>query len=178
MSQKPRRSEGTIVPKILRASLKVKRSQNECVTKMLAAISNLSGSMESFKIEMKGDANVVKRAWNNLNSKMDMSVQHLKGETGKEVLQRKKDNEALETQIESERRKVQEELAFVTDEIKSIKISSNCSAASTRFGLRSGTHAWPPPVGPSWKDTWVRRKARVQGLGDSLVKETFHRKQG
>ena len=141
-SKKVGRDDGTKNPASFSYSKKI---ADEGVTKMLAPIANLSG------------------AWNNLNSKMDMSVQHLKGETGKEVLQRKKDNEALETQIESERRKVQEELAFVTDEIKSTKIGSNCSAGSTRFGLRSGTHAWPPPVGPSWKDTWVRRKLEFKG---------------
>ena len=41
----------------------------------------------------------------NLNSKMDMSVQNLKDEIGKEGLHGKKDNEALETRMEAKNRK-------------------------------------------------------------------------
>ena len=56
----------------------------------------------------------------NLNSIIDSSIQHLKDEMGREGLQRKKDNNALETRLEvsfkkeeTERKKVQDELAFM-----------------------------------------------------------------
>ena len=108
----------------------------------------------------------------NLNSKMEMSVQNLKdGMTeafSKEWLQREKDNEALETrlegQIENDRRKVQADLAFLRDEIKTIKVCSHCTvsdAASTGIGLGAGTHARPPPS--RWAGSWVPRKLEFKG---------------
>ena len=73
------------------------------------------------------------------NSKMDVR------------LQRKRDNEALETRMEvkneNKTRKVPEDLAFMKDK-KTVKMRSHCtvsSAASTVFGLGSGTHPRPPP---------------------------------
>ena len=72
----------------------------------------------------------------------------------------------METQTQSERRKVLEELVFLTDDVTTIKMGSNrtvSSAASTGSGLGTGTHARPPPLGPRWKDTWVPRKLVFKG---------------
>ena len=56
---------------------------------------------------------------------------------------------------ENERRKVYDELTMMKDDIKAMRMGRNCSvssAASTGFGLGSGTFARPPPLGPKWKD--------------------------
>ena len=94
----------------------------------------------------------IKGAMNTFISKMDMSVQNLKNQITKvldtEGLQRKKDNEDLETQSE--------ELAIMKDETKAFKMGSNCSvsrAASTGFGLGSGAYVRPTSLAPRWMDT-------------------------
>ena len=56
-----------------------KKSANEGTTQIMAATAGLSGTVASFKIGTKGDANEVKGGMNNLNSEMDLSVQHLNG---------------------------------------------------------------------------------------------------
>ena len=71
-----------------------------------------------------------------------------------EGMQRKKENDTLGTRVEegfrkeeNERKKFQDELAPMKDEMKAIRMGSNCtvsSAANTGFSLGSGTFVGPP----------------------------------
>ena len=137
--------------------------------KMLAAIEGLSESMERIKMEMKGDAHEVEGAVSAISSKMDMSVQHLKEEIGQEELQRKRDNGALETRIEahidSERRKVQDELAFVKGEEKNIQVGKQvyCDLCRQHWRLDSDLAHMPGRL--LWHrgvDTWVPIKLQFK----------------
>ena len=67
---------------------------------------------------------------------------------------------------EDERRTFHDELTSMKEEIKLIKMGSNCtvsSAASTGIGPGSGTHARPPLLAARWVDAWVLRKLEVKG---------------
>ena len=66
---------------------------------------------------------------------------------------------------ENERRKVHNTLTFM-EEIKTMKMGGRCaisSAASTGYGLGTGTFTRPPPLGQNWKEIWVPRKLEVKG---------------
>ena len=72
----------------------------------------------------------------------------------------------LNDYCENERIQVQADLAFVRDDINTIKVCSHCTvsdAASTVVGLEFGTHARPPPLSPRWADNWVPRKLEFKG---------------
>ena len=88
-----------------------------------------------------------------------------KGAFNKEQADRKHENEMLGNKIESERREIQEELTVMKDDTRTIKTGSGgalSSAASTGFGLGSGTFA-PPPLAARWQDGWVPRTIEVKG---------------
>ena len=114
--------------------------------------------------EMKGALN---------KEKAEKREENEKGKAG-----RKLEYEALDTKldknIEAERRKIPEELAFVKDDMMSMKTRS-CgalsSAASTGFGLGSRTIAPPPPLASWWQDGWVPRKIEVKGRVTDWSKE-------
>ena len=88
-----------------------------------------------------------------------------KGALNKEQAERKHENEMSGNKIESEKTEIQEELTVMKDDTKTIKTGS-CgalsSAASTGFGLSSGTFA-PPPLAARWQEGWVPRKIEVKG---------------
>ena len=58
-----------------------------------------------------------------------------------------------------------DELAKLKEEMNSIMRGRSCdsSAASTSFGLGSGTFAWPPPLGQNGKEAWMPRKIDIKG---------------
>ena len=71
----------------------------------------------------------------------------------------------LGNKIESERKDIQDELTVMKHDTKTIKTRSGgalSSAASTGFGLGSGTFA-PPPLAAKWQDGWIPRKIEVKG---------------
>ena len=57
---------------------RISKIADEGMTSIVSVVANLSGNIESFNMEMEVDANQVKGAMNNLNSKMDMGVQLLR----------------------------------------------------------------------------------------------------
>ena len=99
-----------------------------------------------------------------------------KGALNKEQAERKHENEMLGNKIESERREHQEELTVIKDDTKTIKTGS-CgalrSAASTGFGLGSGTFA-PPPLAARWQEGWFPRKIEVKGWVTGWCKKETH----
>ena len=111
-----------------RGSLRVKRSPTRA---------GLSGSMQK-----------VEGGIGNLNSKMDIRAKNLKDEMTdafcKEGLRRKKDSEALETRMETKKKRKKD---------SSGRTRIHEGRNNIRFGLGSGTHARPPPLGSRWKDT-------------------------
>ena len=61
-----------------------------------------------------------------------------------------------------ERTKVHEELTNMKEEVTSLKLAGSgavSSAASTVYGLGSGTLAIPLPLGHTWKFNWVPTSA-------------------
>ena len=61
------------------------------------------------------------------------------------------------------------------EEVTSLKRLGSCavsSAASTGYGLGSGTFAKPPSLGQNWKGNWMPRKIEAK----ALVKDRSMRK--
>ena len=119
-------------------------------------------SLEQLKTELKDEVckevvGVVKTLTEEMTDK--------KGALNKEQAERKHENEMLGNKIERESRELQEELTVMKDDTMTIKTGS-CgalsSAASTGFGLGSGTFA-PPPLAARWQDGWVPREIEVKG---------------
>ena len=81
----------------------------------------------------------------------------------------KNDNDAFETKIDigiQERRKVYDGWTSTKDEMKALKMGSNCAVSSPATALEwdwDRAHSSDRLLGPNWKEIWEPRKIAVNG---------------
>ena len=129
------------------------------------SMDNLKGSvkrsMEHHRTEVKDE---VCKEVEGVVKTLTEEMTDRKGALNKEQAERKHENEMLGNKMKV-KEDIQEKLTVMKDDTTTIKTGS-CgalsSAASTGFGLGSGTFA-PPPLVARWQDGWVPRKIEVKG---------------
>ena len=130
------------------------------------SMDNLKGSVKrSMELHKTEEKDEVCKEVEGVVKTLTKETTDRKGALNKEQAERKHENEMFQNKIESEWGEIQEELTVMKDDTKAIKTGS-CgalsSAASTGFGLGSGTLA-PPHLAARWQDGWVPRKIEVNG---------------
>ena len=114
---------------------------------------------------MKGEGGKVEGAVRALSEEMS----DLKVALNEEDEERKQESIAMESRMESKivnQRKIEEKLNSIKEDIKSLRMGRGgtlSSAASSGYGLGSGTFAQPPSLAVRWKSEWVPRKFEIKG---------------